>query len=196
MLYFDIAIDSQAISLYNIIMFILGLLFLLAVVFRLRFLKLSNSNEQAILADGGQEYGVKNSTIMKYLHILFYLVCFVEFIIHRPELDMMSFIGAALLIFSMAMLYLVAKLLGPVWTIKLMIVKNHKFVNHWLFQHVKHPNYFLNVVPEMIGLALLSHAYIALFILFPIYCITLYIRIKEEEQLIKEIILPNGISDK
>jgi len=45
-----------------------------------------------------------------------------------------------------------------------------------------------------VGLALLSHAYFALFILFPLYCITLYVRIKEEEQLLKEVIIPNGIA--
>ena len=163
-------------------------------LFRLVFLRKSSQNEQDILAKGGMEYGVKNSTIMKYLHMLFYAVCFLELILKKPAFDFVSLLGAVLLLFSMFMLYLVAKLLGPVWTIKLMLVKDHKFVDHWLFRNVKHPNYFLNVVPELVGLALLSHAYFALFILLPIYCITLYVRIKEEEQLLKEVIIPNGIA--
>lgn len=164
-------------------------------LFRLVFLRISNRNEEAILAHGGAEYGVKNSAIMKYLHILFYLTCLAELFFRRPAFDWISLTGAVLLAFSMFMLYLVAKLLGSVWTIKLMLVKDHKFVDHWLFRNVKHPNYFLNVVPEMVGLALLCHAYLSLAILFPLYCITLYVRIKEEEQLLKEVIIPNGIAE-
>ncbi|KXT82500.1 isoprenylcysteine carboxyl methyltransferase family protein [Streptococcus panodentis] len=167
-------------------------IYALVFVLRLVFLRTSSRNEQAILAAGGREYGVKNSTIMKYLHILFYLLCLGELVLRRPDFDGISLLGAVLLAFSMLMLYLVAKLLGPVWTIKLMLVKDHKFVDHWLFRNVKHPNYFFNVVPELLGLALLCHAYLALFLLFPIYCITLYVRIKEEEQLLREVIIPNG----
>lgn len=40
-------------------------------LFRLVFLRKSSQNEQDILAKGGMEYGVKNSNIMKYLHMLF-----------------------------------------------------------------------------------------------------------------------------
>ena len=169
-------------------------IFVAVSLFRLVFLRKSSQNEQDILAKGGMEYGVKNSNIMKDLHMLFYAVCFLELLLKKPAFDLVSLLGAVLLLFSMFMLYLVAKLLGPVWTIKLMLVKDHKFVDHWLFRNVKHPNYFLNVVPELVGLALLSNAYFALFILFPLYCITLYVRIKEEEQLLKEVIIPNGIA--
>ena len=146
-------------------------IFVAVSLFRLVFLRKSSQNEQDILAKGGMEYGVKNSNIMKYLHMLFYAVCFLELLLKKPAFDFVSLLGAVLLLFSMFMLYLVAKLLGPVWTIKLMLVKDHKFVDH-----------------------LLSHAYFALFILFPLYCITLYVRIKEEEQLLKEVIIPNGIA--
>ena len=64
---------------------------------------------------------------MKYLHMLFYAVCFLELLLKKPAFDFVSLLGAVLLLFSMFMLYLVAKLLGPVWTIKLMLVKDHKF---------------------------------------------------------------------
>ncbi len=96
----------------------------------------------------------------------------------------------------MFMLYVVTQLLGEIWTVKLMLVKNHKFVDHWLFRYVKHPNYFLNIVPELIGLALLCHSLISFCILFPLYAVVLYNRIKEEEKLLKEVIIPNGIAQK
>ena len=173
-----------------------GLIVLAVFVFRLVFLKISMKNEKAILANGGREYGVQNTKYITILHILFYLSCFAEAPIRQVRFDALSAIGFGLLLFSMFMLYVVTQLLGEIWTVKLMLVKNHKFVDHWLFRYVKHPNYFLNIVPELIGLALLCHALISFCILFPLYAVVLYNRIKEEEKLLKEVIIPNGIAQK
>lgn len=89
------------------------------------------------------------------------------------------------------MLYVVVHLLDGIWTVKLMIAKNHQFNNHWLFEKVKHPNYFLNIVPELIGLGLICHSFITCIIVFPFYAVVMYIRIKEENMLIEQIIKPN-----
>ncbi|HEU2198705.1 TPA: hypothetical protein VU942_002116, partial [Streptococcus pneumoniae] len=65
-------------------------------------------------------------------------------------------------------------------------------VDHILFRTVKHPNYFLNILPELIGLTLLSHAYVTFVLVFPVYAVILYRRIAEEEKLLHEVIIPNG----
>lgn len=173
-----------------------GLIVLALFVFRLVFLKISIKNEKAILANGGQEFGVQNTKYITILHILFYLSCFVEATIRQVRFDTLSSVGLGLLVFSMFMLYVVTQLLGDIWTVKLMLVKNHKFVDHWLFRYVKHPNYFLNIIPELIGLALLCHALLSFCVLFPFYAFVLYNRIKEEEKLLQEVIIPNGIAQK
>lgn len=173
-----------------------GLIVLVVFIFRLVFLKRSIKNEKAILANGGREYGVQNTKYITILHILFYLSCFAEATIRQVHFDTLGVMGLGLLIFAMFMLYVVTKLLGAIWTVKLMLVKNHQFVDHWLFRYVKHPNYFLNIIPELIGLALLCHALLSFCILFPFYIIVLYNRIKEEEQLLREVIIPNGIVEK
>lgn len=173
--------------------YISAVIVLVIFVIRLLFLKVSQKNEKHILANGGKEYGVKNSKYITILHILFYAGCLTESLVRKFEFDTISMVGCGLLVFSIFMLYVVTKLLEGIWTVKLMIVKNHKFNNHWLFRTVKHPNYYLNIIPELIGLALLCHAlYTAVFIL-PLYAVVLYIRIKEENHLIKDIIMPNGI---
>ncbi|MET3557243.1 isoprenylcysteine carboxyl methyltransferase (ICMT) family protein YpbQ [Streptococcus rupicaprae] len=168
---------------------------ILLIVFlvRLVFLKKSIRNERAILADGGCEYGVENTKRLTVLHILFYVLCLIESIIYRVHLDSLGVLGLALLIFSMLMLYLVTQLLGDIWTVKLMLLKNHRFVDHWLFRVVKHPNYFLNIVPELIGLGLLCHARWTCILILPLYAIVLFIRIKEEEKLLRDIIIPNSL---
>lgn len=171
---------------------IIGIVILVFFI-RLYFLKISIKNEQRILAEGGTEYGKENSKRITILHILFYLGCSVEAFIHKTQFDnTISIVGLILVVFSMFMLYVVTQLLKDIWTVKLMLVKNHKYNDHWLFRVVKHPNYFLNIVPELVGLALFCHAKYTAMILLPLYAIVLYIRIKEEENILKNIIIPNG----
>lgn len=162
-------------------------------VIRLYFLKISIKNEKKILEDGGMEYGKENTKRITILHILFYLFCFIESLVKKRPFDTTSIIGLGLIIFSLFMLYTVTRLLKDIWTVKLMILKNHKYVDHWLFRNVKHPNYYLNIMPELIGIALLCHSLYTAIIILPLYVYVMYVRIKEEEKLLKEIIIPNGI---
>lgn len=147
---------------------------LVTFLIRLIFLKRSIENEKRILSNGGQEFGVENTKRLTLAHIIFYLSCFVEAMVHKTNFDGMSMVGLVLLIFSMLMLMLVIHLLGDIWTVKLMLVNNHKFVDHFLFRTVKHPNYFLNILPELVGLALVSHAYVTFIFIFPVYAVILY----------------------
>ncbi len=173
--------------------YIIYLIVLFIFIIRLLFLKISKTNEAKILENGGREYGITNTKILTILHIIFYFSSLFEAIIKKVEFDIFSLIGLVLIIFSMLMLYIVVKLLDGIWTVKLMIVKNHKFNNHFLFRSIKHPNYFLNILPELIGIALLCHSKITSMLVLPLYAIVMYIRIKEENMLIKEVIKPNGI---
>ncbi len=146
---------------------------LVTFLIRLIFLKRSIENEKRILSNGGKEFGVENTKRLTLAHIVFYLSCLVEAMVHKTMFDGMSMVGLVLLIFSMLMLMLVIHLLGDIWT-------------------VKHPNYFLNILPELIGLTLLSHAYMTFVLVFPVYAVILYRRIAEEEKLLHEVIIPNG----
>lgn len=158
---------------------------------RLYFLKLSKQNEKNILANGGQEYGVATTKALTVAHILYYFSCVTEAIVTDTALDTTGYIGLVLIVFSMYMLYTVTRLLSGIWTVKLMLVKNHQFNDHWLFRTVKHPNYFLNIAPELIGIALLCHAKYSALILLPIYAYILSRRISEENKLLREVIIPN-----
>ncbi|TCD45976.1 hypothetical protein D3X11_00375 [Streptococcus sp. X16XC17] len=160
---------------------------------RLAFLKLSIANEKRILANGGKEYGVKNTKWITILHILFYFSCLVEAMVNKVQLDTLGFLGLGLMLFSLFMLCTVTRLLGDIWTVKLMLLKDHRFVDHWLFRVVKHPNYFLNILPELVGIALLCHAKYSAWLLIP-YAYVLYKRIQEENKLLAEVIIPNSAS--
>ena len=57
----------------------------------------------------------------------------------------------------------------------------------FLFRTVRHPNYFLNIMPELVGVALLCNAWITLCIGFPLYLCLLIVRIRQEEDAMKEL---------
>lgn len=84
------------------------------------------------------------------------------------------------------MLLVVSHLLGRLWTVKLMIARDHVLVTHPLFRWVRHPNYFLNILPELVGFALALHAWFTLVIGLAIYAVPLGIRIRQEERAMRE----------
>ncbi len=154
-------------------------------VIRLYFLRVSKQNEARIVADGGREYGAFNSKLMAIVHVLIYFCALGEFYYLDRSVNLLTFIGMGLVVFSMYMLYMVSRLLSPIWTVKLMVAKNHQYVDHWLFRNIKHPNYFLNIVPELVGIILVCQAWYTALLLLPIYAIIMYIRIIEENKIIE-----------
>ena len=87
-----------------------------------------------------------------------------------------------LLVLAFAVLFYVIAALKEIWTVKLYILPDHKINHAFLFKYIRHPNYYLNIIPELIGLSLFCHAkYTAIFGL-PVYLIILFVRIKQEEQ--------------
>lgn len=173
--------------------YIVYILFIFIFALRLFFLKISKKNESEILKSGGKEYGVKNTKILTILHVLFYLSCISEAVIFGAKFDLFGIIGIALLIFAFAMLYYIVNcLLKGIWTVKLMVANNHKYNPHWLFKTIKHPNYYLNIFPELIGLAMLCHAKFTFIFIMPFYLFIIFKRVKEEDKILKDIIIPNG----
>ncbi|TDX88210.1 isoprenylcysteine carboxyl methyltransferase (ICMT) family protein [Neorhizobium sp. R1-B] len=85
------------------------------------------------------------------------------------------------------MLVWIVRLLGEVWTVKIMIAPNHPVSRHALFRTVRHPNYFLNILPELVGYALIFHAYFTLAIGQPVYLVILVVRIVQEERAMRDL---------
>ena len=94
--------------------------------------------------------------------------------------DRISLIGLCVYCFGVVALIIVVSLLGRFWTVKLLIARDHALVRHPLFRIVRHPNYYLNLLPELIGFALFFHAHATLVIGLSIYLIPLIICIRHE----------------
>jgi isoprenylcysteine carboxyl methyltransferase (ICMT) family protein YpbQ len=87
----------------------------------------------------------------------------------------------ALYILSMLALAYVIRELGALWTVKVMIAQGHTLKQSWPFRTLRHPNYYLNIIPELLALALIMKAWLTLLFLFPPYLVALVCRIRIEE---------------
>ncbi len=160
-------------------------LYILAVVFlglRLATVAISKRHEAALRAGGAVEHGAGNTKALTVAHIAFYLAAVLEGYLRQTQFDAISATGVALYLAAMLMLLWVIRLLGAFWTVKIMISPHHVVSRHPLFKIIRHPNYFLNIIPELIGFALVFHAFTVLVIGLPIYLVPLVIRIVQEER--------------
>ena len=107
------------------------------------------------------------------------------FSFRHAQFDRIAEVGLAIYLFSALALVFVIRTLGPFWSGKVLIAPHHELVVHPVFRAIKHPNYFLNMIPELVGFTILLHAFVTLAIGLPIFLVTLYFRIRIEEQVLK-----------
>jgi isoprenylcysteine carboxyl methyltransferase (ICMT) family protein YpbQ len=155
-------------------------------IFRFATLFISISHEKALKQAGAVEYGAANSKLLALAHVLFLTAVTVEGVHRSAPIDNVSIVGFVLYGISVIAMLTVIRLLGPLWTVKLLIARNHSLVRHPLFRIVRHPNYYLNILPELTGFALALHAYTTLIIGLPLYLIPLITRIRQEEAAMRE----------
>ena len=165
----------------------LYMLFIVIALFRIRVLLISKRNEQELLESGGKEYGKIVSKLLAIFHTLFYFCALFEGIYKKVQFDSIGLIGTLIIGLSFFILIRVIQILGKYWTVKLIFADKHTLNTNWLFKHVQHPNYFLNIIPELIGVTLVFHAWYTLLILLMPYGVCLGLRIREENQLIANL---------
>lgn len=163
-------------------MLFVNIIFTIILTLRFYTLFISIRNEKALVAKGAIQYGKINSMLLSIAHVAFYIAAIYEANYRLIGFDEVSQIGLAILIFSIVMLFYVIYALKEIWTVKIYILPNHKINRSFLFKYVRHPNYFLNIIPELIGLSLFCHAVNTVMIGLPIYLIILAVRIKQEEK--------------
>ena len=163
----------------------LSILFVAAVAARIASVLVSKRHEKKLRAEGAVEYGALNTKLLAIAHTAFYLAAFGEGLARETHFDALSGVGLVILVASLLMLVWIVSLLGPVWTVKIMIARSHPVSRHALFRTIRHPNYFLNIIPELIGIALIFHAWWTLMFGLPVYLVILAIRIWQEERAMK-----------
>jgi isoprenylcysteine carboxyl methyltransferase (ICMT) family protein YpbQ len=164
---------------------ILIILFMVAMLLRLGSVAVSMRNEKALKAHGAIEYGRSNTHLLAAAHALFYGGALGEGLWRSTQPTLWTTVGMLLYVMSIIALLLVWHELKHLWTIKLIIASDHRLNQSALFRWVRHPNYFLNILPELVGLALIMGAWLVLVLGLPLYLLVLRVRIVQEEQVMK-----------
>ncbi|WP_028896633.1 isoprenylcysteine carboxyl methyltransferase family protein [Prevotella sp. HUN102] len=157
--------------------------------FALRLVSLSYSirNEKRLLKKGAKQYGRFNSLLLTLAHIAYYFGALYEAYDSGTDFNSVSVAGVGVMAFAYAMLFYVIYKLRDVWTVKLYILPEHRIERSFLFRTVRHPNYFLNIIPELVGVALLCNAWLTFSVGFPLYLTLLVVRINQEDKAMEDL---------
>lgn len=154
--------------------------------FRMWTLYVASSNEKRLKMNGAKEYGHGSTLAIWIATGAVYVGAAIEgFSYRHTQFDGIAAVGFAIYLFSAIALVFVMRTLGPFWSGKVLIAPHHELVVHPVFRAIKHPNYFLNMVPELVGFTIMLHAWITLAIGLPIFLVTLFFRIRIEEQVLR-----------
>lgn len=156
-----------------------------AVVARLATRLVSKQNERALKWCGVEEIGACTSAQLRSLRLAFYVLAILEAVRRNPAFDAVATIGMAVYGLGLVALVTVIALLGEFWTEKLIIASDQRLLGHWLFRMFRHPHYILATLPELIGFALVLHAFLTLFVFLPLYCLPLLQRVRQEEAVMR-----------
>lgn len=158
----------------------------LAAVLRFAALAVSIRNEKRMKAAGAREYCAGTSTLLALVHIAYYLAAIAEGIWRDAPVSVITWTGVAIYGLAMIALVWVMAVLGRFWTVKVIVASDHHLVTNRFFQLIKHPNYFLNIIPELIGFALALQAFGTLIVGLPVYLVVLTLRIRQEERVMRD----------
>lgn len=157
-----------------------------AVVFRVGTLLVSVRNERRLKAEGAREFGRGNSLVLGALHTGIYVAAIAEGWWRGARVDDIAVAGMVLYGVGAIALVIVIRTLGRLWSLKLLIARDHVLIRHPLFRVMKHPNYFAGILPELVGFALALHAFVTLAVGLPLYLVSLGLRIRLEERVMRE----------
>jgi len=136
--------------------------------------------------EGANELLKLNSILLILASVAIYVISIFEVLyIQKTQFDIITVIGLVIYIFSMFILLLVIKGLGKLWTMKILIAPKHILKVKGIYKYFKHPNYFLNIIPEMIGIGLIGKSFYSTSILFILLLVILFYRIKKEAELMR-----------
>jgi len=157
-----------------------------AFVFRLGTLAISVRNEKRMKAEGALEFGRANSLVLGILHTAIYVAAIGEGWWRAVHVDAVSIAGVVIYAVGAMGLVIVIRTLGKFWSLKLLIAKDHVLIRHPLFRVMRHPKYCVGILPELVGFCVALHAWVTLAVGMPVYLVSLGLRIRLEEQVMRQ----------
>ncbi|MBW9113868.1 DUF1295 domain-containing protein [Rhizobium cauense] len=141
---------------------------LLAFAVRFVSLAVSTVNEIRLRALGSREIGRANTITLALSHAAYYVLATVEWLQNDTPVVTWIWHKCAAVLLSMVELVFVIRSLGYIWTVKLLIAPDHPHIKSGLYRISRHPNYFLNVLPELVGFAVALNSFWTLILGLPL----------------------------
>mgnify|MGYP000453943181 CR=1 FL=1 len=165
-------------------------LLVLAVVFvalqRLLELRYSRRNERRLRAKGAVERGAGHYPAMVAIHLLWLVCMLVEGLLRGPEIPGWWPVPFALFLLVQPLRYWAILSLDENWNVRILVVPGRRLVRRGPYRYFSHPNYVV-VAVEVLTLPLIFGAWITALIFTALDAAFLYVRIREEEQALREL---------
>lgn len=152
------------------------------ILLRLGELLLARRNERWLLQQGAVEYGQRHYRYIVALHVLFFISLITEYIFTST-----GYYSILLLVLYFLLLGFKAWTifsLGRFWNTKILHISGYPLVKKGPYKFMKHPNYVI-VIAEIALIPLIFHLYITAVVFSLLNAVMLYIRIKEENRVLK-----------
>jgi methyltransferase len=157
------------------------LLLLLLYGARLVELLVSRRHTHRAMATGAVETGQGHFRWMVVFHTLFPVCCGLEVVLlHRSFPGLLGWLALAVTLLAQGLRWWVIATLGNAWTVRIIVLPNHKPVTHGPFRLVRHPNY-LAVILEILAVPLIHGAWLMALIGTTVNALILQARIRAEE---------------
>lgn len=153
---------------------------------RLLELRRSARNERRILEQGGREHAPGQFTVMRLLHLAWFLAMIAEvFGLQRPFHPTLALLASLIFLAGQALRYAAIQTLGERWTVRVMTIPAAGPVNQGIYRFIRHPNY-LGVILEIGTVPLIHGAYLTAISFSIANALLLAWRIQTEEKALKE----------
>jgi len=153
------------------------------ILLRIGELLLSKRNEKWLLQNGAVEYGKKHYPFIVALHILFIISLIIEYSTKQTASFSLFFIILYFLILVFKAWVILS--LGKFWNTKIYHISNLPLVKKGPYKYLKHPNYMI-VIAEIAVIPLAFHLYFTAITFSILNAMMLFVRIKEEDKILKE----------
>ena len=152
---------------------------------RLFELGLSQKHERALVARGARQYGASQFTLMKLLHVSWFISMLIEvFHFRRPFIPRLAKLAFAVFTAGQVLRYSAIRTLGERWTTRVFVLPG-SMVKKGIYRYIRHPNY-LGVILEIFAVPLLHTAYLTTLVFSLLNALLLRSRIRLEEKALSE----------
>ncbi len=160
--------------------FILFISFIILI--RIIELNYSAKNERWLLKNGAVEYGQKHYPVMVLMHVSFLCALIIEYTLKQPG-SFNQFLLACYFILLLLKVWTIWSL-GNFWNTKIYHISGLPLIIRGPYKYISHPNYIL-VTIEIAIIPLIFHLYYTAVIFSVLNAAMLYVRIKEEDKVLK-----------